>query len=340
MVLNQSKVLPARLHTVRTDTGGRVEILLIRPESKGGWLAMARPARRLRPGQQLRIQAPPGLGRSDYSGEGPVLEVMGKAADGHVIVRGEIDPSVLAAQWGVMPLPPYIKQELSGPEAGSKDSRDRERYQTVYAVDDATGAASVAAPTAGLHFSNTTLDNLQKQGVGLARVTLHVGPGTFRPPTLEQIDARRLHRETFRLPAEVTGAMAATRQAGGRVIAVGTTSLRVLETAARLGLDQPGPDYRLFGPTDDQPDPLFTGSACRNESGWEVAGETRLFISPPDRISAADGLLTNFHLPGSSLLMLVAALMGEEIWRGVYEEAVRAKMRFFSYGDCMLILPQ
>lgn len=339
LVLNQSKVLPARLQTVRVDTGGQIEILLIRPEPDRGWLAMARPARRLRAGQLLQVQQGPQLEPSSDPGPGPLLEVVEKTEDGHVFIDGATDPGVVAAKWGVMPLPPYIKQDLAGPEAGSKDARDRQRYQTVYAVEDVTGAASVAAPTAGLHFSESTLERLQAMGVNLARLTLHVGPGTFRPPTPDQIDARRLHREYFRLPGEVSETIAATRQAGGRVIAVGTTSLRVLETVARLGLEEPGPDERCFGPTSELPDPVFSGTATRKEHGWEVTGQTRLFISPPDRIKAADGLLTNFHLPGSSLLMLVASLMGAGTWPGVYEHAVREKMRFFSYGDCMLIMP-
>ena len=304
-----------------------MELLLVCPEPGVGWLAMAKPSRRLRPGLQLRVL------------DGPQLEVVAKGEDGHVIISGEIDPGLVAEQWGVMPLPPYIKQDLAGEGAALQDTRDRERYQTVYAVGDATGAASVAAPTAGLHFSTETLARLEAKGVGLARLTLHVGPGTFRPPTVEQINARRLHREFFSMPAEVSAAIATTRKASGRVIAVGTTSLRVLETVARLDLDSPGPTDRVFCPTAEDPDPVFTGTATMSNGQWAVAGQTRLFIRPPDRISAADGLLTNFHLPGSSLLMLVASLMGSDTWRGVYDHAIGEKLRFYSYGDCMLIAP-
>ena len=300
---------------------------------------MARPARRLRAGLELRVTGGPRQVRGESDGAGPVLRILAKRDEGHVLLAGDTDPGQVAREWGVMPLPPYIRQDLDDGLAARQDARDRERYQTVYAVDDASGAASVAAPTAGLHFSPRTLARLQENGVQLARVTLHVGPGTFRPPTPEQIAARRLHREFFHLPAAVPEAVAATRSNGGRVIAVGTTSLRVLETAARLGLDRPGPAVRRFEATAADPDPIFTGTASRRNGFWEVSGQTRLFIRPPDRIEAVDGLLTNFHLPGSSLLMLVAALMGRETWRGVYEHAVSEGLRFYSYGDCMLILP-
>jgi len=313
--VNESRVLPARLFARRADTGGRVELLLVRPADKGaGWLAMARPARRLRPGVVLGVA-------------GTELEVTARTPDGMVVVAGAEDPAALAARAGAMPLPPYIRRA----EDDARLAADRSRYQTVYASDE---AGSVAAPTAGLHFSPGTLDALATAGVEVARVTLHVGPGTFQPPTPDQVAARRLHREEFRLPAGTARAVAAARAAGGRVLAVGTTSLRVLETAARLDLPAGGPDEVAF---DDEAG-FFTGTARRRWGAWEVAGRTRLFIAPPDRVSCVDGLLTNFHLPGSSLLMLVAAVAGDPAWRRVYDHAVRARMRFYSYGDCMLIL--
>lgn len=197
----------------------------------------------------------------------------------------------------------------------------------------------MAAPTAGLHFSRTTLAALAAAGIGTARVSLHVGPGTFRAPSDEQIAARRLHREYFHLPAEVSARIDAVRRSQGRVIAVGTTSLRVLETAARLELPPQGAEHLSFPPGDRDDQPAFTGEARRRGGHWEVAGQTRLFLRPPDKVTAVDGLLTNFHLPGSSLLMLVAALAGEETWPAVYAHAVAQRMRFYSYGDCMLILP-
>jgi S-adenosylmethionine:tRNA ribosyltransferase-isomerase len=339
LVLNDSRVLPARLLTRREDTGGRVEILLLRPadgnDPPGAWLAMARPARRLRAGLRLVVAAPPG----PVPAAPAVLTVTGRgtdADDGQVIVAGPGSLAELAETRGVMPLPPYIERRETTAE---QDRCDRDRYQTVYAAADESGAGSVAAPTAGLHFSQATLDRLLALGVGISRVCLHVGPGTFQPPAAEQIAARRLHREFFRLPAGVSADLAATRAAGGRVIAVGTTALRVIESAARLGLAEAGPEHRIFAAGPDDPDPFFTGEARRRDGAWEVVGATRLFVRPPDRITAADGLLTNFHLPDSSLLMLVAALLGPDQWRGVYAHAVRERLRFYSYGDCMLILP-
>ncbi len=329
LVLNDSRVLPARLMTQREDTGGQVEILLIRPVKSGTWLAMAKPGRRLRPGIRLSIGP-----------ENQILEIAEKRDDGQVLVTSSPDPWKLAADHGLMPLPPYIRRDGDDPRVQERGERDRLRYQTVYSLPDSTGAGSVAAPTAGLHFSDKTMAALTDRGVKIARVSLHVGPGTFKPPTEEQIVAGRLHREFFRLSAETHQAVSETRANGGRVIAVGTTSLRVLETVSRLGLDATDQNQLEFAPTAKDPDPFFTGSAQRHKDGhWQVTGMTRLFMQPPDRVSAADGLLTNFHLPGSSLLMLVASLAGDKAWRMAYREAVKKKMRFYSYGDCMLLLP-
>jgi S-adenosylmethionine:tRNA ribosyltransferase-isomerase len=336
LVLNESRVMPARLATVRPDTGGSVEILLVRPVAgKDTWLALARPQRRLRPGVRLNVVTSPA---ESPGAPPPYLEIVAKRDAGYVEVSAPEGPAALAEAWGRMPLPPYIRRP-AGSATGRRDQADRERYQTVYAAGDGTGAGSVAAPTAGLHFSQRTLAGLEDAGIAVARVALHVGPGTFRPPSEEQLARGRLHREYFRLPEAVTVAAAATRERGGRVIAVGTTSLRVLETAARLGLDAPGPDHRDFGATAADPEPVFCGYAAKGTDGWEVCGETRLFLRPPERVTAVDGLLTNFHLPGSSLLMLVATLTGQSGWRPVYDHAVANRMRFYSYGDCMLILP-
>jgi len=335
LVLNESRVLPARLMTVREDTGGRVELLLIRPvDAERTWLALAKPQRRLREGVRLVVM--------DSGGEAvprkPVLEITGRLTQGQVLVTGSEDPGSIAEKWGVMPLPPYIRRD---PEdySSERGRRDARRYQTVFACRDKGGAGSVAAPTAGLHFSAATLDALAASGVETARVSLHVGPGTFRAPSDDQIASRRLHREFFHLPADVSARIAAVRRAGGRVIAVGTTSLRVLETAGRLELPATGPDHLSFGSGCEDGPLEFAGEATRHDGHWEVAGQTRLFLRPPDRVTAVDGLLTNFHLPGSSLLMLVAALAGEKTWPEVYEHAVARRMRFYSYGDCMLILP-
>jgi len=332
LVLNESRVLPARLLTVREDTGGRVEILLVRPvEADNTWLALARPGRRLRAGTRLV------LGEGSVPGA-PVLEISERMDQGQVLVTAGRDPGLLAEQWGVMPLPPYIKRDHED-LVSERGRRDRDRYQTVFAVSDDQGAGSVAAPTAGLHFSDTILGNLAEAGVETARVSLHVGPGTFREPTAEQFAARRLHREYFRLPVDTASRISRTRSNGGRVIAVGTTSLRVLETVSRLGLPDDGPEKLVFGTGTDESLPEFAGEAVRRREHWEVTGQTRLFLRPPDRVSSVDGLLTNFHLPGSSLLMLVAALAGVQTWPMVYAHAVAERMRFYSYGDCMLILP-
>lgn len=335
LVLNESRVLPARLMTVREDTGGQVELLLIRPvDAERTWLALAKPQRRLREGVRLVVR--------DCGGEAtprkPVLEITGRLDQGQVLVTGMEDPGSIAEEWGVMPLPPYIRRD---PEdyTSERGRRDARRYQTVFACRDRDGAGSVAAPTAGLHFSAATLDALAASGVETARVSLHVGPGTFRAPSEDQIVSRRLHREFFHLPADVSARIAAVRRAGGRVIAVGTTSLRVLETAGRLELPATGPDHLSFGSGCKDGQPEFAGEATRRDGHWEVAGQTRLFLRPPDRVTAVDGLLTNFHLPGSSLLMLVAAMAGEKTWPEVYGHAVSRRMRFYSYGDCMLILP-
>lgn len=328
LVLNESRVLPARLWCRREDTGGRIEILLVEPVGvDGAWKAMARPARRLRAGQVLRL-----ADAADVVGEAPALTVLGRDEDGFVTVTAP-DLPTLALRHGHMPLPPYIRRAVDG---DAREAADRERYQTVFAAAEVAAARSVAAPTAGLHFTPAVLAALADRGVGTARVRLHVGPGTFQPPSPAQVAARRLHAEAITLPAATAAAVAATRAGGGRVIAVGTTALRVLESAARLLLPEDAADGTTW---EADGDGFFTGTAQRLGGHWEVTGSTRLFIAPPDTVTAADGLLTNFHLPGSSLLMLVAALAGEGAWRGIYREAVERRLRFYSYGDCMLLLP-
>ncbi len=328
LVLNDSRVLPARLLLYR-PTGGRVEILLVRPAAAGGWLAMARPLRRLATGTELA--ATPG-------GE-PLVRIAGRRDDGHVrVVAVAGDLLDLAHRYGRPPLPPYIvrrRRELGLPET---EGPDRERYQTVYARDE----GSVAAPTAGLHFEPELLDRLRASGVGTATVTLHVGPGTFQPPDEEAVRTRRLHPEVFHCPAATLAAVARTRRAGGRVVAVGTTTLRVLETIARYvprAWPQDGPQAPPQVAAADGVPPVFTGEVVDGAEGIAVRGVTRLFLAPPDRVTAADALVTNFHLPGSSLLMLVACLLPGEAWRRAYAHAVAARYRFYSYGDAMLVLP-
>jgi S-adenosylmethionine:tRNA ribosyltransferase-isomerase len=318
LVLNDSRVLPARLRA-RRASGGAVELLLARPHGPASWLAMARPARRLKDGERLAV------------GDG-VVRVLARRADGYLEIAAEgEDLCALAERTGETPLPPYIRRDGTTPAA--LRTEDRARYQTVYAEP----GGSVAAPTAGLHFDMPLLASLAGCGVATARVTLHVGPGTFRTPTADDLRERRLHAERFVLPAETDAALRRTRAVGGRVIAVGTTALRVLETVRRLDLDRvDGAAHAWHDPADARPG--FTGTAVRGPDGWRVEGLTRLFVMPPDPVPAADGLITNVHLPGSSLLMLVAAFMGGR-WREVYDQAVRDAYRFYSFGDAVLVLP-
>lgn len=346
LVANDSRVLAARLLTRRVDTGGQVEILLLAPESgtaapAGAWRALARPARRLRPALRLAVSDPVTARPTDSR-----LLIVASGEEGQVIVVSEAgeDLALVADRCGEVPLPPYIQRDRSAPDADAQRRRDRERYQTVFARADVQGAGSAAAPTAGLHFDSPLLDRLATRGIDLVTVTLHVGLGTFRPPTPTQIAAGRLHAEAFHLSARTGAAIGACRRRGGRVVAVGTTSLRVLETVRGLQLaaDAPVGTRREFGGApggvDGEQPPVFAGHAERDAAGWSVRGITRLFIQPPARVEAADGLLTNFHLPGSSLLRLVAAMTGEEAWRAAYHEAIARRLRFFSYGDAMLIL--
>lgn len=322
LVINDSRVFAARLRLRREPGGGRVELLLVRPDAGEGWLALARPVRRLKPGDILV---------ADNGARVRLLEVRG---EGYVTVTA-LDGALrdIAARTGETPLPPYIRRDPDAPDRARLAALDRERYQTVYARDP----GSVAAPTAGLHFDADLLAALAARGVDVARVTLHVGPGTFRPPEAADVAARRLHEEIFLYPPETDAALAAARARGGRVIAVGTTALRVLETVARLGLD--ARDTDLESPDDPEAPPFFAGAARREAGRWRVEGLTRLFILPPDRVGAADGLITNFHLPGSSLLMLIASTVGPDVWRGVYVHAVAEAFRFYSYGDAMIALP-
>jgi S-adenosylmethionine:tRNA ribosyltransferase-isomerase len=343
VILNDSRVLPARLRARRPD-GGSVELLLVRATTPDRWLALARPARRLRVGQTLTLAPPPAA--ASPPGAAPELSVAAVGTAGYVTLAGT-DLAAVAEAWGELPLPPYIRRPGADPDGAERRARDRERYQTVFARE--TG--SVAAPTAGLHLEMATLGALRERGVTVGTVTLHVGPGTFRPPGPAELASGRLHAERFACPPGVLAAARRARAGGGLVLAVGTTSLRVLETVQRLGLPADAVSAagvevdgeRIWPPAgadDGVPDaPLFAGSASRVSGGWHVAGETRLFLRPPDTVGAADALLTNFHLPGSSLLMLVAAMGGDATWRTAYAHAVAERFRFYSYGDAMLLLP-
>lgn len=283
LVFNRTRVFPARL-AGRTANGGEREVLLVHPEDDGAWRVLIRG--RVHPGQELSVA-------------GVTATVEATHEDGARTLRfpAGCDVLALAEAHGSIPLPPYIARP-AGPD-------DRERYQTVFA--DRIG--SVAAPTAALHFTPELLERLATTGVNRAFVELRVGPGTFKPVDTERIEDFRIHAEWASCPTETVAAIQATHAAGGRVIAVGTTVVRTLESAAR----QPG------------------GLAAW--SGW-----TSIFLHPPQRLQTIDGLMTNFHLPRSTLLMLVACLTGQPRLREVYAEAVRSEYRFFSYGDACLFL--
>lgn len=290
LVANNSRVLPARLRAVKSGSGGHVELLLLRRESAGRWLALARPARRIRPGTALTLLS----GEPGISVE---IEVVANLGDGEVVVSVPEAVEAHLGRWGEVPLPPYVRQTIADPE----------RYQTVYARSD----GSAAAPTAGLHFTPSLIDRLRMGGVGWAEVTLHVGLDTFRPVTTARLEDHRIHLEWCEVGDETARLIAATRTSGGRVVAVGTTAARTLETLARTWDDD---DPRGF------------------------VGMTDLFILPGYRWRLVDGLLTNFHLPRTTLLAMVTALAGGDLIRVAYAEAIAERYRFYSFGDAMLIL--
>ncbi len=286
LVINETKVIPARLLGVKEDTGVPVEVLLLRRENATDWEALVKPGRRLKPGAVCSF------------GDGLLrCEVLSSVAEtGGRIVRFMYDGvfEEILDKLGEMPLPPYIHEKL----------QDRSRYQTVYAKNE----GSAAAPTAGLHFTPELLDKVLQKGVTIVPVTLHVGLGTFRPVTVEDVDTHVMHSEYYQVTQAAADTLNAIRAAGGRIICVGTTSVRTLETVATEdGVIHPG------------------------------AGDTAIFIYPGKKIKAVDALITNFHLPQSTLLMLVSAFMGRETALDVYREAVEQRYRFFSFGDAMLI---
>ena len=347
LVGNDSRVIPARLHGVK-PTGGAVEIFLLKPYltpqppslSGKGEFVLPRAGRRaiapplageglgerweclvrgkgLRPGVQVRVSPldPKGFQKplgSDLGSDQIVATILAETGAGGRVVA--FDPPVALWLWdvGEVPLPPYIHTALDDPE----------RYQTVYSRIE----GSVASSTAGLHFTPDMLIALRERGVNLAFVTLHIGLDTFRPVQAEQIEQHQIHREWAQLSAETARAVNETRLAGGRIIAVGTTVVRTLESAAKIALG--------FQPCDDIPE----GSVC----GWQTVaaftGETDLFIRPGHRFRAVDAMITNFHLPKSTLLMLVSAFAGKELIDRAYAAAIRERYRFYSFGDAMLIL--
>jgi S-adenosylmethionine:tRNA ribosyltransferase-isomerase len=295
LVRNVSRVLPARLLGRRAG-GGAAEVLLLEPATDGAWWALVRPGRRLDRGARVRVGDEVDIEVRDVEAGGRRLV----AAAGH-------DLAAVAERHGRMPLPPYVDR--------AADARDRDDYQTVYARVD----GSVAAPTAGLHFTPALLERLAGQGVGIADLVLHVGLGTFAPIRSADPHAHVMHWERFEIQAGALAAIDATRAAGGRIVAVGTTVVRALESLARWRAGTGGDAVRL------------------EAADGGVGGRTRLFLHPPQAIAAVDALVTNFHLPRSTLLLLVQAFAGAEVVRRSYAHAIAARFRFYSYGDAMWI---
>ena len=297
LVLNTTKVIPARLSGLRErDTGqglvtARIEVTLLEPAPGGAWKALAKPLRKLRPGEEIRFS--PAL-------TARVIEIAEAQAQLVFNCTGP-DFDAALAQAGAMPLPPYIAA-LRAP-----DEQDKTDYQTVFARH----AGAVAAPTASLHFTPELLETLRDKGVQFTEVTLHVGAGTFLPVKVEDVTTHKMHAEWGEVSAEAAAEINATKAAGGRIIPVGTTALRLIESAATA----PG----VIAP---------------------FCGTTEIFIYPGYRFKLADALMTNFHLPKSTLLMLVSALMGHDTVKKIYDHAIAQGYRFFSYGDASLLIPE
>ncbi len=285
LVLNDTKVIPARLIGQKEDTGGKVELLLLKRKRDNVWETLVKPGKKARPGARIIF------------GDGILTaEVLQIIEEGNRLVRFSYEGifEEILDRLGQMPLPPYITHEL----------KEKGRYQTVYAKYE----GSAAAPTAGLHFTEELLQEIEKKGVVLAHVTLHVGLGTFRPVKVENVANHHMHTEYYRISKEAADKINATKARGNRVICVGTTSCRTIESASANGIVQSG------------------------------EGDTDIFIYPGYQFQATDCLITNFHLPESTLLMLVSALAGKENIMAAYKEAVTMKYRFFSFGDAMFIV--
>ncbi len=286
LVINDTKVIPARLYGHKVDTGAVIELLLLKRRENDIWETLVKPGKKARPGAVISF--------GDGLLTGTILDIV---EEGNRLIQFSYEGifEEILDQLGEMPLPPYITHKL----------QDKNRYQTVYAKHE----GSAAAPTAGLHFTEELLSQVKAKGVNIAHVTLHVGLGTFRPVKVEDVNDHHMHSEFYIVEPEQAELINKTRQNGGRVIAVGTTSCRTLESAA----DENG--------------------ILHSKSGW-----TDIFIYPGYRFKIIDALITNFHLPESTLLMLVSALAGKEHIMTAYEEAVKEKYRFFSFGDAMIII--
>ena len=286
LVINDTRVIPARLYGHKEETGALIEILLLKRSENDIWECLVKPGKKARPGAKITF--------GDGILKGEIIDVVD---EGNRLIQFHYDGifEEILDQLGEMPLPPYITHKL----------KDKNRYQTVYAKND----GSAAAPTAGLHFTKELLEQVKAKGVNIAHVTLHVGLGTFRPVKVDDVEQHHMHSEFYMVEEDQAKLINDTKKQGGRVISVGTTSCRTLESAT------------------DENGILHAGS------GW-----TEIFIYPGYRFKMIDGLITNFHLPESTLMMLVSALAGKEHIMAAYEEAVRQKYRFFSFGDAMLIL--
>ena len=286
LVINDTRVIPARLYGHKEETGALIEILLLKRSENDIWECLVKPGKKARPGAKITF--------GDGILKGEIIDVVD---EGNRLIQFHYDGifEEILDQLGEMPLPPYITHKL----------KDKNRYQTVYAKND----GSAAAPTAGLHCTKELLEQVKAKGVNIAHVTLHVGLGTFRPVKVDDVEQHHMHSEFYMVEEDQAKLINDTKKQGGRVISVGTTSCRTLESA-----------------TDEN-------GILRAGSGW-----TEIFIYPGYRFKMIDGLITNFHLPESTLMMLVSALAGKEHIMAAYEEAVRQKYRFFSFGDAMLIL--
>ena len=286
LVINDTKVIPARLIGAKEETGAKIEVLLLKRKQNDVWETLVKPGRKAKPGTRISF--------GDGLLNGEVIDVVD---EGNRLIRFEYDGifEEILDQLGQMPLPPYITHQL----------KDKDRYNTVYAAHE----GSAAAPTAGLHFTPELLEEIDRKGVDIARVTLHVGLGTFRPVKVEDVENHHMHAVFYMIDEKAAEKINGAKARGGRIICVGTTSCRTIESAA------------------DENGHL---KAC---SGW-----TEIFIYPGYTFKALDGLITNFHLPESTLIMLVSALAGRDHVLAAYEEAVRERYRFFSFGDAMLII--
>lgn len=291
LVLNNTKVMPARLYG-KKDTGAKIEIFLLKQLADDNWEVLIKPSKRVKNGTLITV-----------SDELEVEVLKRLEEDGEWLVKLHYNGNVLDVlhRNGNIPLPPYIERKMQSEDIKKLDF---ERYQTVYAKDE----GSVAAPTAGLHFTQEILQRLKDKGVEIAYVTLNVGLGTFRPVKCENVLEHKMHSETFEITQEAANAINKAKQCGKKIVAVGTTTVRTLETA-----------YAKYGEI----------KACHDHS--------ELFIYPPYEFKVIDNLITNFHLPKSTLLMLVSALAGKDFIFDAYKEAIKNKYRFFSYGDCMYI---